>query len=85
MRIGELAGRAGVSVKAIRYYERLGLIIPTRETNGYRSFDDRHLRTVTEIRELSKIGIAPSKAGPFVECLELGHDHSDDCVSSLAV
>lgn len=85
MRIGERADRAGVSVKAIRYYARLGLIVPAREANGYRSFDDWHLRTATEIRELSRIGIPPSKAGPFVECLELGHDHSDDCVSSLAV
>ncbi|WP_081803950.1 MerR family transcriptional regulator [Corynebacterium glyciniphilum] len=81
----ELARRARASVKAIRYHERLGLIVPVRETNGYRSFDDLHLRTVAEIRELSRIGIAPNRAGPFVECLELGHDHSDDCVSSLAV
>lgn len=30
MRIGELARRAGVMTKAIRYYERLGLITPSR-------------------------------------------------------
>lgn len=85
MRIGELARRADVSVKAIRYYERLGLIIPSRESNGYRSFNDSHLRAVAEIRELSRVGIAPSKAGPFVECLDRGHAHGDECVSSLVV
>ena len=31
MRIGELARRAGATVKAVRYYERLGLVAPTRD------------------------------------------------------
>ena len=85
MRIGEIARRAGVSVKAVRYYERLGLIEPFREPNGYRCFDDGHLRTVVEIRELSEIGVFPLRAAPFVECLNSGHEHGDECVSSLAV
>ncbi len=85
MRIGELASRAGVSIKAIRYYEQIGLITPARDANGYRCFDDDHLRAVVEIRELSAIGVSPQKAGPFLECLDLGHVHGDECVSSLAV
>ncbi|UYQ77276.1 redoxin family protein [Glutamicibacter sp. JL.03c] len=85
MRISELAKRARVSIKAVRYYERLGLIEAEREPNGYRTFNDDHVRAVVEIRELSEIGISPLKAGPFVECLDLGHDHGDECVSSLAV
>jgi peroxiredoxin/DNA-binding transcriptional MerR regulator len=85
MRIGELARRAGVSIKAVRYYERLGLVEPVREPNGYRSFDDDDLRAVVEIRELSEIGVSPLRAAPFVECLDAGHEHGDECISSLAV
>lgn len=85
MRIGELARRAQVSTKAVRYYERLGLVVPHRAANGYREYDESHLRVVTEIRELSASGIAPGKAGPFIECLDAGHDHSDECVESLTV
>lgn len=85
MRITQLAQRAGVSVKAVRYYERIGLIVPARSANGYRAFDENHVRTVREIRDLSENGIAPGKAGPFIECLDTGHEHSDECVSSLAV
>lgn len=85
MRIGELARRTGASVKAIRYYERIGLLVPARERNGYRLFDEGHSRVVAEIRELSEIGISPSRAAPFVECLDTGHEHGDECVSSLAV
>lgn len=85
MRIGELARQAGVSVKAVRYYEELGLITPAREHNGYRTFTERDVRAVREIRELRSLGIAPTQARPFVDCLDAGHEHSDECVSSLAV
>lgn len=85
MRITELARLTGVTVKAVRYYERIGLLSPTRLSNGYRDFDDHDVRIVSEIRELSEFGIAPSKAAPFIDCLDLGHDSGDECVSSLAV
>ncbi|WP_053385116.1 MerR family DNA-binding transcriptional regulator [Leucobacter celer] len=85
MRIGELARRAGVSIKAVRYYERIGLIEAHREPNGYRDFEERHVRAVREIRELGELGIAPGRTAPFVECLETGHEHGDECVTSLAV
>lgn len=85
MHIGELARRSGVSAKAIRYYEQLGLVAPTRQANGYRSFDEGDLRAVTEIRELGAMGISPAQAAPFLECLDLGHERGDECVSSLAV
>ena len=39
---------------------------------------------VSEIRQLAAHGITPSKAGPFVECLGVGHEHSDECPASLA-
>lgn len=84
MRIGELARRAGVSVKAVRYYEEIGLLSPARDTSGYREFDGADLRAVQEIRALAELGIAPSRAAPFVECLFDGHEHGDECVSSLA-
>jgi peroxiredoxin/DNA-binding transcriptional MerR regulator len=85
MLIGELAARARVSAKAVRYYERLGLVSSARRPNGYREYDDAALRVVSEIRELSESGIAPSHAAAFVECLERGHEQSDDCVSTLVV
>lgn len=85
MRIGELAQHAGVTVKAVRYYEQIGLVAPERGTNGYRDYTGQDLRTVQEIKELHELGIAPSRAAPFIECLDIGHEHGDECVSSLAV
>ena len=38
MNIKEVAARAGLPPKTIRYYEDIGLIRPRRSANGYRSF-----------------------------------------------
>ena len=84
MLIGELAALSGVTTKALRYYERLGLLTPHRLPNGYRDYDEGHVRVVIEVRELAATGITARQAAPFVECLGLGHQHGDDCVSSLA-
>lgn len=84
MLIGELAAAAGATPKAIRYYEQLGLIRPGRRTNGYRDYPVSAVAAIREIRDLARLGISPSQAGPFVECLQAGHEHGDDCPASLA-
>ena len=38
MNIGEVATRAGLPAKTIRYYEDIGLVRPARDANGYRAF-----------------------------------------------
>ncbi|SJN12294.1 Alkyl hydroperoxide reductase subunit C-like protein [Leucobacter sp. 7(1)] len=85
MRIGTLAAQAETSIKAIRYYEQIGLISPERDPNGYRSYTPADLRAVREIRALQRLGIPPGRSAPFLECLQTGHEHGDECVSSLAV
>ncbi len=50
--IGELSRRAGVSVQAIRFYERKGLLKkPLRTTGGYRTYSERDLEVVRMIRQ----------------------------------
>ena len=44
MKIGELAKGAGISVSAIRFYERQGLMPrPTRRESGYREYSEADL------------------------------------------
>ena len=57
MRIGELAKRAGVSVQAVRFYERRRLIrIPRRTQAGYRLYTDKDLETVVAIKKMQRFG-----------------------------
>ncbi|WP_326736388.1 redoxin domain-containing protein [Streptomyces sp. NBC_01022] len=84
MRISEVARRAGVTTKTVRYYESLGLIAPARLANGYRDYSEHDARLVCEARELNRLGIPVERTRPFLECLTNGRDHVDDCPSSLA-
>lgn len=84
MRISELARQAGVTTKAVRYYESLGLITPERLANGYRDYGEDDVRLVREIRTLHRLGIPVERTRPFLECLAAGRAHADDCPASLA-
>ncbi|WP_205471849.1 MerR family transcriptional regulator [Nocardioides sp. SYSU D00038] len=83
MLIGEVAERAGVTVKAVRYYESLGLVTAPREGNGYRTYDEHHLRRIREIRTLGELGISADRTRPFLDCLDTGAAAGDDCPASL--
>jgi DNA-binding transcriptional MerR regulator len=85
MRIGELAERAGVSTRALRYYEQQGLLVARRSSNGYRQYDESDLRLVLEIRSLLLAGFTLEDARPFVDCLRAGHEEGGSCPESVAV
>jgi thioredoxin 1 len=68
MRIGELARRSGTSARSIRYYEQQGLMVARRQANGYRDYDEAHLRLVGEIRSLRQ------RIGQELHELQLGAD-----------
>lgn len=59
MTIGEIARLSGVTVRAIRHYEELGLITPSgRKLNGYRIFDRKALIRVRLIRWFQAFGLS---------------------------
>lgn len=82
MRIGELADRADVTVKAVRYYESLGLLRVERLANGYREYDESQVDVVREIHGLRRLGMPVDETRPFVECLASGSARADDCEGS---
>lgn len=55
MNIGVVARKSGLPPKTIRYYEDIGLILPDRLENGYRSYseaDTEKLRFLQRARSL---------------------------------
>jgi DNA-binding transcriptional MerR regulator len=52
----ELAALAGVTVRTLRYYDRIGLLMPARSRTGYRLYNSRDLETLQEIVALKAIG-----------------------------
>lgn len=72
--IGEVAELLGVTTKAIRYYEEIGLLnAPERTEAGYRLYDAQDLLRLYRIKQLQELGLSldrirvllqePSRAG----------------------
>jgi len=56
-RIGEVKARAGVSVDAVRYYERLKLLLRARRTSGnFRLFGPESIERVQLIKQAQELG-----------------------------
>lgn len=73
LRIGELACRAGVSVDAIRYYERLGLLMrPERTEGGYRQYGPEDLGRLLFIRRAKLLGLWLSEIRELLEVADEG-------------
>src|SRR5215218_2618639 len=85
MRIGELARRSGTSARSIRYYEQQGLMVARRHANGYRDYDEAHLRLVREIRSLLVNGLDLEEIRPFVDCLHAGIQARRACPGGVDV
>ncbi|WP_077796684.1 MerR family transcriptional regulator [Streptomyces sp. JHA26] len=85
MRIGELAARAGTTTRTLRYYESRGLLPARRDAHGHRTYDERDVKLLEQIRTLRDFGFDLEETRPFVECLRAGHPEGDACPASLAV
>lgn len=56
MRVEQLAGRSGLSVDTIRYYQSKGLLDPPRREGRLAWYDDSHLARLERIRSLRDRG-----------------------------
>ena len=63
MKIGEVAGQAGVTVDTVRFYERVGVLPPAARTeSGYRDYEPGTVQRIRLTRELQAIGFTLSDA-----------------------
>lgn len=71
LRIGELASRSAVSVEALRYYERRGLLFPIgRRASGYREYPDDAVRVVRFIKRAQALGFSIAEIHDLVRLRE---------------
>jgi MerR family transcriptional regulator, redox-sensitive transcriptional activator SoxR len=57
VRIGEVAEQAGVSVRALRYYEEQGLVAARRTSGGQRRYPESTVERVRFIQLLYSAGL----------------------------
>ncbi|TQM09993.1 MerR family transcriptional regulator [Pseudonocardia kunmingensis] len=75
MRIGELSGLTGVSVRSLRYYEEQGLLRPLRLPSGYREYRAEDAATVRGIRILLAAGLGTATIAELLPCMD-GDGHA---------
>lgn len=72
MRIGEVAQRSGVSVRALRYYEERGLLTPDRSPGGQREYAEDAVDRVRFFQQLYAAGLPSRRIAELLPCVETG-------------
>lgn len=59
MKIGEVSRLTKLSVRMLRYYDRIGLVPPSRrDSNGYRNYSDADLTRLSQVELLRSVGLS---------------------------
>ncbi|WP_310376299.1 MerR family transcriptional regulator [Catenuloplanes atrovinosus] len=70
MRIGDLSTRAGVSVRALRYYEEQGLLHAARSASGQRHYPEPAVERVRLIQQLYGAGLSSRHIAELLPCVD---------------
>jgi DNA-binding transcriptional MerR regulator len=90
--IGQLAGYAGVTVRAVRHYHQIGLLPePERDASGYRRYGAPAVVSLIKIRTLVEAGVPLSRiaqmleadAATFAEAIDRIDSHLRDEIDRL--
>ena len=66
MQIGDLAAKAGVTPRTIRYYEELGIVEPEERTGGgFRLYSELQLRRLQIVQSLKDLGFRLGRIREF--------------------
>lgn len=84
MKIGELARRAGVSTRLVRYYEQQELLSPARESNGYRSYGEEHVERVIRIAGLVQSGLPTRLVKELLDLDDARAEQRPSCPRTVA-
>ncbi|WP_406089137.1 MerR family transcriptional regulator [Streptomyces sp. NBC_01013] len=85
MRIGELASRAGVSVRSMRYYEEQGLLASTRSPSGQRHYTEEEVERVAFIQRLYAAGLSSRTIVELLPCVDApSRENSDSALERMA-
>ena len=65
-RIVEISKLFGIGQDSLRYYERLGILTPHRQANGYRAYDLNDLYKLTIIKDLRRFDMPLTEIGAYL-------------------
>lgn len=81
LKIGEVAKRADVTIRTVRYYDELGLIKPADRTSGnYRLYSETAITAIKLIKNLKELDFSLDKIHQLFDSL---NSFGDDAINTL--
>jgi DNA-binding transcriptional MerR regulator len=77
IRIGEVARAAGVSVRAVRYYEQQRLLIAERSPSGQRLYRQDAIPLVRFFQQMFAAGLTSRRISELLPCWDSGHTDAE--------
>ncbi|MFF5494323.1 MerR family transcriptional regulator [Streptomyces aquilus] len=77
LRIGEVARGAGVSVRAVRYYEQQGLLTAERSPAGQRLYREDAIDRVRFFQQMFAAGLTSRRIAELLPCWNAGHTDAE--------
>jgi DNA-binding transcriptional MerR regulator len=77
MRIGEVARAAGVSARAVRYYEQQGLLTSERSPSGQRLYRQDAVTLVRFFQQMYAAGLTSRRIAELLPCWDSGHTDAE--------
>lgn len=92
MRIGEVTARTGLSLRTVRYYEEVGLVVPSGRTEGgFRLYTEEDLARLLVVKVVKPLNFTLEETREILEAKDrlrdptLGEAERADLVGRLAV
>lgn len=71
MHIGELAERAEMSLRTIRHYDEVGLLVPSgRTSGGFRVYTEQDLERLLVIRRMKPLGFTLDEMAELLQVVD---------------
>ncbi|AIV38366.1 MerR family transcriptional regulator [Streptomyces sp. R1] len=77
IRIGQVARGAGVSVRAVRYYEQQGLLVAERSASGQRLYRQDAISLVRFFQQMFAAGLTSRRITELLPCWDSGHTDAE--------
>lgn len=83
--IGEAAGRVGLSLRTVRYYEEVGLVVPSGRTDGgFRLYTDDDIDRLALVKQLKPLDFGLDELRQLLEVRDqLVDEHDPDARRDL--